>query len=167
MYKIIVLSCLLFSMTAFGRKPSSIEYNCRFEWKTMSDPSVVKEVIVRDLIDVKMTKELTVSLDLQEVSPKIKVKEQYSDNKPQNYLEYNFSCSRNLSCRGERVSMYEGKEEKTKFSIAPSNRQGIAAIKGRNLFIYENQPKSDFNFFYTLYNDEEGKPMGLKVSCRE
>ncbi|MBY0415981.1 MAG: hypothetical protein K2Q18_17550 [Bdellovibrionales bacterium] len=167
MRKLIVLSCILFSITAFGRKPSSIEYNCRFEWKTISDPVVVKEQVVRDLVDVKLTKEMTVSLDLQEEYPKIKVKENYSDGNPQNYLEYNFTCNRNLTCKGGRVSMYEGKEENTKFTIVPSNHQGIGAIKGRTLFIYENQPKSDFNFFYSTYKDEEGKPLGLKVSCKE
>lgn len=136
------------------------DYKCDYVWKTLSENA---SFLNRPLTQ-KISEEMNVAIKTDEKMASLTIKESYKDNK-KNFIEYNFSCDKNLSCQGARTNVVDGKKETVKIEVLNTSGYGLGRIGSRELFQYKHL-LNGFSFEYIVYKNDAAEPMGLKASCR-
>lgn len=140
-------------------------YKCDFAWKTLSENISIMDRPVTKSLTQKISENITAAVTSTANSSSISVIEYYKDNR-KNFIEYQFSCSRNFNCSGFKKSVVDGKKENQSLTIPPTANFASGKIESRELFQYKNQQKGFF-YNYIIYKNEADQPMGLAVTCRK
>ncbi len=165
---------LMMSVSAFAkhqakkvnkRKPSSVEYDCTVQWKTLREKLPVKNITWRESTNVNIMKGLDVQFKSDERKVTIVVTEK-SPKKLENVITYSFTCDNSINCKGKYDSVLDGVKDKGQLQISPQGSRGVGKLDGREIFTYHNQPDG-FEYNYVVYYDSKKQPMGLKVMCHE